>query len=85
MDTGASDHMTSNHTLFANFKPLNKPNRVTLPDGTLQHVTQTGHVPLNQAIILNKVLHVPEFKYNLLFIGKLLSDHKFCAIFYPNQ
>ena len=85
MDTGAFDQMTSYSSLLTNCKPLHNPVHVTLPDGTLKLVAQTSQVQLYQAVALNNVLHVPEFKYNLLPVGKLLSNHNLCAIFYLDQ
>jgi len=85
VDTGASDHMTSNYALLSNCKPLHTPVSVTLPDGTLKLVAQTGQVHFNQFLTLNNVLHVPEFKHNLLSVGKLLSECNLCAVFYPDH
>jgi len=85
IDTGASDHMTSTSASFNSTTPLSIPIHVTLPDGTAKLVTHRGHIPLNQTISLNNVLDVPEFKYNLLSVSKLLSDHNLCAIFYPDR
>ena len=42
VDTGASDHMTSNLKFFTNLQPLKKPIHVTLPDGSLKVVTHAG-------------------------------------------
>jgi len=85
VDTGASDHMTSNSASFNSTKPLSQPVHVMLPDGTVKLVTHRGYIPLSQNITLQNVLHVPEFKYNLLSVSKLLSDNNLCAIFYPEK
>lgn len=85
VDTRASDHMTSTSASFNSTTPLSIPIHVTLADGTAKLVTHTGHIPLNQTITSNNVLQVPEFKYNLLYVIKLLSDHNLCAIFYPDK
>lgn len=38
IDTGATDHMTSNLKLFASYKLLQNPVKVSLPDGTIKVV-----------------------------------------------
>ena len=84
-DTGASDHMTHDPTLFTSTKILTTPIHVTLPDGTLKTVTEVGQIPLNKHIILHEVLFVPEFKFHLLSVHKLLQDYPLCAIFFPDK
>lgn len=77
--------MTSNSASFDCTKSLPKPVHVVLPNGTSKFVTQLGQIPLNEVVTLHDVLYVPAFKYNLLFVSKLLSDHNLCAIFYPDK
>jgi len=85
LDTGASVRTTPNLALFANHTSLLKPIHVKLPDGTLKLISHARQVTLSPTVTLNNVLHVPEFKHNLLYVGKLLSDNKLCAIFYPDS
>ena len=47
IDTGASDHMTFDPTLFSHTKTLPHPISVTLPDGSIKPVTIIGDIPLS--------------------------------------
>jgi len=85
VDTGASDHMTSDLNQLHNLQPLPKPVKITLPDGSLKTVTQIGQIHLSSEITIQNVLYVPDFKFNLLSVHRLLTDHKLFALFFPNQ
>jgi len=50
IDTGASDHMTFDLSLFSNTKSLPIPISITLPDGTLKPVTTVGVIPLTSTL-----------------------------------
>ena len=58
---------------------------ITLPDGSVKHVTLGGNVRLDANIVLTKVLYVPEFNFNLLSVTKLLADQKLCIHIYPTK
>ncbi|XP_074306349.1 uncharacterized protein LOC141641591 [Silene latifolia] len=66
VDTGASDHMTSNEGILHDIKLLSRPIMIGLPDGTIKLVHKMGNVSLNPNIHLKNVLVVPDFKQNLL-------------------
>ena len=85
VDTGASDHMAYDLDLFVNLDALSKPVYITLPDGSLKTVTLGGNVQLDEKIMLRKVLYVPEFKFNLLSVTKLLADQNLCIHLYSNE
>lgn len=84
IDTGASDHMTSLSHLFCKSKPLKQPVLVTLPDGTTKTVTTVGQIKLTPSITLYHVLLIPDFKYNLLSVSKLLHTQRLSAHFTLN-
>ncbi|GJW99363.1 retrovirus-related pol polyprotein from transposon TNT 1-94 [Tanacetum coccineum] len=84
-DTGASDHMTPNKSLFISTKVLKKPIIVHLPDGTSKTVIIVGKVQLTPNLILTDVFYVPEFQLNLLSVGKLIQTNNLTAHFYPND
>ncbi|XP_074306034.1 uncharacterized protein LOC141641259 [Silene latifolia] len=73
VDTGASDHMTSNEYLLIDIRLLHYPLHIGLPDGTIKIVHKAGKLRLNAHIILHNVLIVPDFKENLLSVEKLLK------------
>jgi len=84
VDTGASDHMSYDLTLFDKLVPLPQTVYVTLPDGSVKDVTQGGNVQLGGNFILQRVLYVPEFKFNLLSVTKLLADQSICLHVYSS-
>ena len=81
IDTGASDHMCHNENLFIQTQIFPKAYHVTLPNGHVVNVHKVGSVRIHLDIILHNVLHVPQFKYNLLSIGKLCKQAFSYAIF----
>nr|GEW70503.1 hypothetical protein [Tanacetum cinerariifolium] len=85
VDTGASDHMSPYLHLFQSIRILKKPIRIKLPDGTSKWVDKVGHIQINSSLILHNVFYVPEFKVNLLSVGKLLKTQSLIAIFLPTM
>jgi len=61
-----------------------KPIFVTLPYGTFKPVLHTGKISLTPSLILHNVLHVPDFKFNLLLVSKLVTNSNMCVIFFPD-
>ncbi|XP_048498342.1 uncharacterized protein LOC125496792 [Beta vulgaris subsp. vulgaris] len=76
IDSGATDHMTHDASLFCRKRRLNKVFEVGLPDGNCSYVHEVGDVMLKCGIMLTNVLLVPTFTYDLLSIGQLLVDGK---------
>lgn len=68
--------MTSNPNFFHKHRKLKRPMMVTLPDGPNKMIHIVGEIKLNPSINLHQVLLVPNFKFNLLSIGKLLQTNK---------
>ncbi|XP_074306538.1 uncharacterized protein LOC141641789 [Silene latifolia] len=85
IDTGATDHMTSNLALLSNVKVLAKPVYVSLPDGTVKVVHKSGTTRLNDQITLINVLLMPDFNQKLLSVGKLITTTGLTAIFLQNE
>ncbi|XP_074270843.1 uncharacterized protein LOC141594750 [Silene latifolia] len=81
VDTGASDHMTSNLSLLHDLKCLPRPVYVGLPDGSVKIVYQTGTAKITDRIILHNVLFLPDFKQNLLSVGKLIASSGLLVLF----
>nr|XP_033515187.1 uncharacterized protein LOC117279716 [Nicotiana tomentosiformis] len=73
-DSGAIDHMTFDKNLLINITDLPILILVTLPNGYKVKVTSTGTVHINSLVTLSKVLYLPTFKYNLIFVYKLILD-----------
>ncbi|XP_075646331.1 uncharacterized protein LOC142617361 [Castanea sativa] len=65
MDTGASDHIICFVSFFQTYTTVANCVAV-LPNGELAHVTHIGTVKLSNFLILEHVLCVPSFSFNLL-------------------
>ncbi|KAF7833279.1 uncharacterized protein G2W53_015612 [Senna tora] len=66
IDSGASSHVTGNlNFLFDAKKPRGK-NTIKLPDGVNKIVELVGKVLITEGLLLENVLYVPDFKYNLI-------------------
>ncbi|KAK9671588.1 hypothetical protein RND81_12G040400 [Saponaria officinalis] len=85
IDTGASDHMTSNIDLLHNIRVLCKPLIVVLPDGSQKVVHQIGNMQLLLDIFLETVLVVLGFQQNLLSVGRLLQGTNLCIFFLADK
>ncbi|KAF7812032.1 Retrovirus-related Pol polyprotein from transposon TNT 1-94 [Senna tora] len=74
IDSGASSHVTGNVELLHDLKVIRGKNTVTLPDGSVKVVKSMGTTMINGCLRLDNVLYVPEFRYNLISVSKLVSD-----------
>ncbi|GKB70266.1 pyridoxal 5'-phosphate synthase-like subunit PDX1.2 [Tanacetum coccineum] len=83
VDTGASDHMSPNLHLFHSIRVLKRPIKIRLPDGTSKWVEKVGHIRINSSLTLHNVFYVPDFKVNLLSVGKLLQTQSLIVVFLP--
>jgi len=81
IDSGASEHMCFNSKSFMSLTPLPIPLNISLPNSFRITVTHTGNVNILPNPTLYNVLHVPDFKCNLLFVHKL-SNHLHCNILF---
>lgn len=80
LDSGASDNLCHDLSQFSTYKPVDIYNTyITIPHGSRIPVSHVGSVVLNADIILQNVLYVPNFKYNLISVHKLCQDLK-CEI-----
>ena len=76
IDSGASNHMTYNKSSLTNIQTLPYLILVSLPNGYKVKVTEYGDVHISSKMVLNKVLQVPSFKYNLISVQSLVSSMK---------
>nr|CAN65095.1 hypothetical protein VITISV_011639 [Vitis vinifera] len=70
VDSGASDHMTGDATIFDTNSSCPNNLTVRIADGSLSKVAGTGSVVLSRDLTLNFVLLVPNLDCNLLSISK---------------
>lgn len=73
LDSGASQHICSNISIFASIRPI-KNITVTLPNGIHIPVHFSRNIHLILSLHLKEVLHVPQFKFNLLSVSALVAD-----------
>ena len=80
IDSGATDHITCSFDNFLNFSKI-KPIHINLPNGStvVAHISRT--VQLSPQLIIQDVLYVPNFKFNLLSISKLLASSDYTLHF----
>lgn len=77
LDSGASDHICCDLTLFNHYKALTgRHNSIIIPDGAHVKIKFFGSVQLNNGLKLHGVLYVPDFKYNLISVHRLCLDKK---------
>ncbi|KAK3031945.1 hypothetical protein RJ639_036229 [Escallonia herrerae] len=83
IDTGASDHMTGDISLFSSYSACSNNYKVRIADGSLSTVSGMGSIVISPSITLDYVLLVPSLSCNLLSISKLTKDLKCVANFFP--
>jgi len=74
VDSGASEHMTGDKSLFSNFSPCKTPQTVRIANGTRTKVVGTGIIYLSNTLILNSVLFVPDLDCSLISVSRLNRD-----------
>lgn len=88
IDSGASDHISPNLSLFFDVRPILQHCHITMPNGLPAQVKHIGSVKIGPNLCLKDVLHVPDFQFNLLSISKLtrqtnsqvLFSHECCFL-----
>ena len=73
--------MTFNKFSLTNIRTIPYPILVSLLNGYKFKVTEYGDAHITSKIVLNKVLHVPSYKYNLISIQSLVSSMKWMILF----
>ena len=74
LDSGASEHMSSECSLLHDLSLLDYPMMISLPDGTQVKVTHKGKLRVADGLSLDNVLLVPQFKFNLIPIKRLCEQ-----------
>lgn len=72
VDSGASRHICSNVSLFKSITPIGG-STVTLPDHTSIEVNFCGDIRLGNSLVLEDVLYIPIFRFNLISVSCLLA------------
>ena len=84
IDSGATDHMTTQSQLFHTYTPNPSNKKIAVANGFLATVAGFGDIYITPTLILKNVLHVPKLSANLVSIQKLTHDLKCYAIFSPS-
>lgn len=74
VDTGATDHMTYDHSLLSRKRNPVRPISICLPDGSMSKVREVGDIVFDTGLLLKGVFLVPSFKQHLLSVGKVLDE-----------
>ncbi|KAH0680309.1 hypothetical protein KY289_021612 [Solanum tuberosum] len=81
IDSGASEHMCFNPKVFMFLTPL--PSPIILPNLTKVNITHRGNISIFADVVIQNVLYVPSFRYNLLSIDKFVKQFQSTLIFTP--
>ena len=71
IDSRATDHMTSNYSLFSTFQSHPSTSSVTLADGSQSCILRSGIIFPTPSLTLSSVLSLPNFSFNLISVSKL--------------
>ena len=74
VDSGASNHMTGDASLFQYYSPCREGLIVKITDGSQSKVVGTGSIFLSADLTIQSVLHVPNLDCNFLSVSKLSRD-----------
>ncbi|XP_062090704.1 retrovirus-related Pol polyprotein from transposon RE1 isoform X1 [Humulus lupulus] len=85
IDSGATDHMTGNSSLFSTFQSYSPTSSVTLADGSPSSVLGSGTVTPTPLLTLSSVLHLPNLSFNLLSVSQLTRNLNCCISFFPDH
>ncbi|KAI0519459.1 hypothetical protein KFK09_006907 [Dendrobium nobile] len=78
IDSGATEHLTTNQAQLQNIQPYNGSSLVQVENGQQLPIAHTGQGLLptpSRKLQLPKILHVPNLSHNLLYIHKLTNDN----------
>lgn len=81
IDSGATEHITPHVDLLHEIVKIPIPHTVVLPDGKEVLVTHSVKCIIPNKVTLLDVLLVPEIKFNLINVSKLIADSGNAVIF----
>lgn len=86
MDSGDSDHMTGDRSLFSFLTKYFDGRTVSIADGSYLRMDGIGTIKITPSLVLNTVLYVPKLGCNLSSVRKLNKnlncEAKFTANFF---
>ncbi|CAL1398262.1 unnamed protein product [Linum trigynum] len=84
IDSGCNEHIVSDINWFDQVHYSHGHSPVRIPNGKCIPVEGIGSVVLNSQLTLHRVLHVPQFKCNLLSVSRLIRDNNVALFFLGN-
>lgn len=81
LDCGARDHMSFDIGVLHDLRLLESLVLISLPNRHKVQVTHHGKLRMDDQLELNHVLLVPHFKYNLLFVKKMVHQLHYEVVF----
>ena len=87
-DSGASHHITNDHTLFTNQQPYQGHANVKLGNGAgmkIAHIGSASCISSTSSFSLHDLLHVPNITKNLLSVSKFARDNNVFFEFHPHS
>ncbi|KAK2966571.1 hypothetical protein RJ640_009343 [Escallonia rubra] len=84
VDTGATNHITHDVNSLSNVEQQHNIPPVQIPDGKTIHVHALRQINLGNRLILDQVLGVPDFCFNLMSVSKLTRDLNCTLTFWQN-
>ncbi|GMI63777.1 hypothetical protein HRI_000047000 [Hibiscus trionum] len=82
IDSGASRHVCSSKNMFESLRSIGESD-ILLPNNYIVKVQFCGTVCLSSRLVLQDVLYVPEFHFNLLAVSCLVRDSSLNVLFSP--
>ena len=80
LDSGAVDHMVHSIQFFTSITSIVQIS-VRLPNGDMTKDTHIGIVQVSPTLVLENVLCIPSFSFNLISISKLTQNPSCCCTF----
>ena len=83
LDSGASDHITGNKTLFSSLTTSGYLPRIVSANGSQTQSQGIGTVQILPTLLVKSVLYVPGCPFNLISISRLTRSHD-CVVTFTN-
>jgi hypothetical protein len=79
LDSGCSQHMTDNDSVFTSLGDHGDHDHVTYVDNTRGRVTSLGRITITNDFSISKVLYVESLSFNLLSVAQLCDFRLMCT------